>query len=445
MYKPVWAIVFLCVFPIIAWGGETTGNFENHWPQWRGPHANGVSPHGTPPVTWSESENIKWKVEIRGKGHATPIIWGDLVFISTAVETDKQVRNQNAGAEQGERRGPPITSTSNIHNFAVLAINRSDGKIVWQRTAREELPHEGIHPTGTWASNSPVTDGEHVYVYFGSRGLYCYDLKGNLKWEKDLGDMAIKLSFGEGSSPVLHGDKLVVNWDHEGESFIIALDKKTGEEIWKVSRDESTSWATPLIVESAGKTQVVTSATRRIRSYDLANGELLWESTGMTANVIPSPVTSDGMLYVMSGFRGNALQAIRLADAKGDLASTGAIVWTLDKDTPYTPSPLLYESKLYFLKSNDGILACFDARTGEPHFSRKRLEGIEGVYASPVGANGRVYIASRNGMTQVIKHGTEYELLATNKLDDSFSASPAVAGNQLYLRGEQNLYCIAEK
>ncbi len=446
MGKFVSVFACLCCIPILAWGGEPQEDFEKNWPQWRGPYANGVAPYGNPPVEWSESKNIKWKIEIPGKGHATPIIWDNRIFVLTAIETDKQVEPEKEKQTQARRRrGPPITRTSNVHKFAIFAINRSDGQIVWQHAAREELPHEGTHPTGTWASNSPVTDGEHVYAYFGSRGLYCYDMQGNLKWEKDLGDMSIKLGFGEGSSPVLYDDKIVVNWDHEGQSFITVLDKKTGKEFWKVARDEGTSWATPLIVESNGQPQVITSATSHIRSYDLANGELLWESSGMTRNVIPSPVAANDMVYVMSGFRGNALQAIHLSKAKDNIAGSKALVWTLDRDTPYTPSPLLYDDMLYFLKRNDGILACFNANTGDEHFSRQRLEGIEGVYASPVGASGRIYIASRNGSTQVIKHDTQYEVLAVNTLDDGFSASPAVVDNELYLRGEKNLYCIAEK
>ena len=321
--------IFVCLYfiPVFVIGAEPPADFEKNWPQWRGPQANGVAPYGNPPIEWSESKNIKWKIELPGKGHATPIIWNNRIFVLTAIETEKQVENQ---AQVKKRFGPPTTSTSNIHKFVIFAINRSDGQIVWQHTARKELPHEGRHPTGTWASNSPVTDGEHVYAYFGSRGLYCYDMQGNLKWEKDLGDMSIKLSFGEGSSPVIYNDKIVVNWDHEGQSFIIALDKKTGQELWKVARDEKTAWATPLIVENNGQPQVVTSATSRIRSYDLTTGELLWESSGMTWNVIPSPVAANGMVYVMSGFRGNALQAINLSEAKGSIAGSKALVWSCD-------------------------------------------------------------------------------------------------------------------
>lgn len=441
--------------PLLLQGAEPPAEYTKNWPQWRGPLANGVAPYGNPPVEWSESKNLKWKIEIPGKGHATPIIWDEQIFVLTAIKTDKKgdpkpqaemqtrPRGQRRRGQGRHRGGPPRVSTSNVYKFEILSINRSDGKIRWQQTAREEMPHQGTHGTSTWASNSPVTDGEHVYVYFGSRGLYSYDMQGNLKWEKDFGDMNIRLGFGEGSSPVLYRDKLIINWDHEGESFITVLDKKTGAEIWKAHRDERTSWATPLVVVSNGKEQVITSATNRVRSYDLATGELLWESSGMTQNAIPTPVANNDIVYVMSGFRGNALQAIRFSEARGDITGSTALVWTLDHDTPYAPSPLLYDDKLYFLKRNDGILANFNAKTGAKFFDRQRLEGIEGVYASPVGANGRVYIVSRNGKAQVLKHGPKFEVLATNTLDDGFSASPAVVGNDLFLRGHKNLYCLS--
>ena len=446
MRELILAVVYLCLLPVSATGDEPAGDYRTNWHQWRGPDANDVAPYGNPPVEWAETKNIKWKVEIPGKGHATPIVWDNQIFVLSAIETDRQIESpEEEQIQPRRRRGPPIVQTSYVHRFVIFAIDRSNGDILWRHTAREEAPHEGTHPTGTWASNSPVTDGEHVYAYFGSRGLYCYDIQGNQRWAKDFGDMNIRMSFGEGSSPVLYNDRIVVNWDHEGQSFIAALDKKTGEELWKVARDERTSWSTPLIVEDNGQPQVITSATRRIRSYDLATGQLLWEGSGMTRNVIPSPVAANGIVYAMSGFRGNALQAIHLSEAKGDMTSSNALAWTLDRDTPYTPSPLLYGDLLYFLKRNDGILACFSAGTGEEYFSRQRLEGIGGVYASPVGAGGRIYIASRNGTTQVLKHDTQFEVLAINTLDDSFSASAAIVGNAIYLRGEQHLYCIAKE
>jgi outer membrane protein assembly factor BamB len=448
MRKYIFVFVCLCFIPALVLADTTPTDYGKNWPQWRGPDANGVSLYGKAPVEWDENKNIKWKIEIPGKGHATPLIWGNQVFVLTAIEPHKKIEHEKEVTDQGQDQGLGRSiSTDDMIKFAIFAINRSDGSIMWQHSAREEVPHEGSHSTGSWASNSPVTDGEHIFAYFGSRGLYCYDMQGRLIWDKDFGNMTIMRTFGEGSSPALYKDKIVVNWDHEGQSFITALDKSTGKELWKMDRDEGTSWATPLIVESNGKPQVITNATGKIRSYDLATGHLLWESSGMTQNVIPSPVTAKGMVYIMSGFKGSALQAIRLSEAKGNIAGSKALVWTLDKDTPYIPSPLLYDDILYFMSGMAGnSLSCVNAGTGEAYYSNQRLKGLGSlIYASPVLASGKVYIASRNGKTLVIKHGPQFEVLATNELDDSFSASPVIVDNELYLRGEKYLYCITEK
>ncbi len=327
--------------------------------------------------------------------------------------------------------------------FVILALSRDDGSVLWQQTARQEMPHEGAHPNGTWASNSAVTDGVHVYAFFGSRGLYCYDVDGNLKWEKDLGDMTIRLGFGEGASPALAGDKLIVNWDHEGQSFIVALDKSTGEEIWRRERNELTSWTTPIIVEHDGRHQIITSATNRVRSYDLDTGELIWEGSGVTMNAIPSPVAADGFVYLTSGFMGNALRAIRLDMARGDISRSAAVVWERDRDTPYVPSPLLYGDNLYILKTNSAILSSVDAKTGEVNYGPLRLEGLAEVFASPVGAADRVYIVGRDGSTLVIQNGREFEVLARNSLDDGFDASPAIVDQEIYMRGYRFLYRIS--
>jgi outer membrane protein assembly factor BamB len=326
----------------------------------------------------------------------------------------------------------------------VLALRRSDGKVLWERVVRGERPHEGTHPTGTWASASAATDGELVFAHFGSRGLYALDTNGKVVWEKDLGDMTIKLGFGEGSSPALGGDRLFVQWDHEGDSFVVALDRKTGKELWRKRRDEPTSWATPLVVEHGGRAQVVTSATNRVRSYDAATGELLWETPGMTQNAIPTPVHADGLVILTSGFRGNALLAVKLAEARGDLAASPAVAWKLDRDTPYVPSPLLYGDLLYFLKGNNGLLSCFEAKTGERHYGPERLEGVPNVYASLLGADGRVYVTGRDGTTAVIQRGPAFKVLATNTLDDGFDASPVAVDSELYLRGRRFLYRISE-
>jgi outer membrane protein assembly factor BamB len=242
--------------------------------------------------------------------------------------------------------------------------------------------------------------------------------------------------FGEGSTPVLHGNTLVIVWDHlNGESFIAALDKRDGKELWRVPRKEIDTWATPLVVEVNGRAQVIVPAMERVRSYDLATGEVVWESDGLTMNAIPSPVHGDGLVFLMSGFRGNDLKAVRVAEAKGDIDGTSAIVWTMDRDTPYVPSPVLVDGVLYFLKTNSGILTAVDARTGTPHYSNQRLEGVPNVFASPVSASGRVYFPGREGTTIVIKSGPTYEVLARNALDDGFDASPALVDNDQILRG----------
>lgn len=295
------------------------------------------------------------------------------------------------------------------------------------------------------ASSSVVTDGSHVIASFESRGIYAYDMNGKPLWQKDLGDKQMRNEFGEGSSPALHRDSLFVVWDHQGESFIVALDKATGAERWRAKRDEIDSWATPLVVETGGKAQVVTGAMRRVRAYDAATGEVVWETAGLTMNPIPSPVQADGLVFLMSGFRGNSLKAIRVAGAKGDITGSPHVVWTLERDTPYVPSPLLYDGILYFLKSNNGLLSALEAKTGTPHYQAQRLEAVPNVFASPVGAAGRVYIFGQQGSAVVLKHGPALEILATNTLDDKFDASPALVDGEMYLRGYAKLYCIAEK
>ena len=416
---------------------------ETYWPQWRGPLATGVTPDGNPPVRWSEEENIRWKVSIPGRGSASPIVWDDKVFVLTAVTTGEEGSGREGLFSLLRRRIVRGIAANEVLRFTVLAFSRHDGRVLWERVAVEERPHEGIHQTGSFASPSAVADDEQVCAFFGSRGLYCYDMDGGLLWEQDFGDMTIRLGFGEGASPVLYGDTIVVNWDHQGQSFITALDKRTGRERWRVERDEQSSWATPLVVEHGGRAQVVTSATSRVRSYDLETGRLIWEADGLTQNAIPSPVAAGGMVFVTSGYRGNRLWAIRLAAAKGDITNGDAIAWSLDKDTPYVPSPLLHDGILYLLKSNRGVLSAYDAETGHRYYGPERLKGIRNVYASPVAAGGRIYITSREGTTLVVADGPRVNVLATNVLEDEFDASPAVVGDAIYLRGREFLYCIA--
>ena len=311
---------------------------------------------------------------------------------------------------------------------------------------REEWPHEGGHTTGSQASNSPTTDGEFIYAFFGSRGLYCLDTNGAVKWQKDLGKMQTLHAHGEGSSPVLHGDTLIVSWDHEGSSFLYAFHKRTGQQLWKVARDEKTSWSTPLVVEFEGKPQIVVSATKRVRGYDLTTGALLWECSGLTDNVVSSPVFTHGMVIAGNSYYSQAMVAIRLAGAKGDISGTSNVAWRLNRLTPYVSSPLLYDDTLYHIRHNQNILVRLDPATGEFRGEPLRLDGIRDfIFSSPVGAAGRIYVTGRDGRTVVLRHDKENAALAVNLLDDSFSASAALADRELYLRGEKFLYCIAEK
>jgi len=415
------------------------------WAQWRGPLATGVAPLADPPVRWSESENVRWKSAIPGKGHSSPVLWGERVFLTTAVPFGDAL-GPFVDAAPGTHDSVPVTQKE---RFLALAVDRRDGKILWQTTLREEVPHEGGHVTGSYASASPATDGEVLIAPFGSHGLYALDLAGKVVWQQDLGRMATKHNHGEGSSPLLVGEFVVVVWDHEGGSFVAAFDRRTGKERWRTARDEETSWASPIAVEHEGRTQVVVSGTNRIRGYDLASGALLWQCGGLSSNVVCSPVSAGGLVFAGSSYESQALLAIDLARAHGEITGGEAVLWSRRRATPYVPSLLLVGDTLYFLHHYQGFLARVTARTGAEPERAFRLEGVDDVYASPVSAAGRVYVTDRSGLTVVLRHvaagSGELEVLARNTLDDTFSASAALVGPELFLRGEQFLYCVAER
>jgi outer membrane protein assembly factor BamB len=442
MLKPLAHLAWLFIATAGATyaGGEEGPVSLRYWPQWRGPLATGVAPHADPPLNWSEQKNIRWKILLPGKGHSTPVIFGDQVFLTAAVphgEAQNPVYDNAPGTHDN-------VAVTHRHQFAVLTVSRGNGQIIWKRIVREEFPHEGGHETGSLASNSPVTDGERVYAFFGSRGLYCLDLNGEMKWQKDLGKMQTLHAHGEGSSPVLYRESLIICWDHEGDSFLSNFDKRTGKPHWKVLRDEKTSWSTPLVVEHQGKPQIVISATKRVRSYDFETGKLLWECAGLSRNVVSSPVAGNGMVFAGNSYDWQAMLAIRLAGAKGDITDTDQVAWKLNRMTPYVSSPLLYDDTLYFLRHNQNILSRLDPFTGKPRGEALRIDGIRDIFASPVGAAKRIYITGRDGVTVVLRHDRENAVLATNRLDDVFSASAALVEKELYLRGERFLYCIAE-
>ncbi len=416
------------------------------WPQWRGPLATGEAT-GDPPVEWSETTNVRWKTAIPGSGASTPIIWGETIYLQTAtpVGAEKTPRQTDfAFPEQMDvYKGLAYYRATRDYEFALVAIDRATGRIGWRKVLRVEQPAEGRHPTNTFASASPSTDGERIIAFFGSRGLYCLDMTGAVLWERDFGDMSTRNGWGEGSSPTLFRDRVIVTWDHEADSFIAALDAATGRELWRRSRNEPTTWATPLVVPVGDRVQVITDGQQHVRSYDLETGEPIWHGPGLTFNSIPSPVHADGIAYLTSGFQGSVLLAVDLARARGDIEQSGALLWRRDRDTPYVSSPLLYRGSLYVFKSLQGIMTALDPKTGEVMYGPVRIPEIPDLYASPVGVAGRVYVAGRDGRTVVFRHGARFKVLAVNELDDGFDASPAVVGDELYLRGRTSLYRIS--
>lgn len=473
---------------------------QDQWHQWRGPEANGFAARGNPPTEWSEEKNVKWKVAIPGKGSSTPIIWGDRLFILTAIKTDREGKPGEVAAPIGARattspfhfaafaegdspatespvppangtpatdaapttptaaapadprgRGPGgrnpwnIPQPTTFHEFVVLCLDKNTGETLWQRTATEQVPHEGHHQTGSFAAGSPITDGKHVYCSFGSFGIFCYDMDGNLQWQKDLGDMRMRASFGEGASPALHGDTLVLNWDHEDGSKVYVLDARTGDVKWQRDRDEASTWNTPLVTEFDGRAQVILNGATRVRSYDLETGDLLWECGGQTGNPIPSPMRHGDNAICLSGFRGAAAYAIPLSST-GDLTDTDKIAWKHTEGTPYVSCAAIVGDRLWFTKDRAAIVSCVDLNTGEPVIDQKRLPALDDMYSSPVGVEGRVYFTGRNGATVVLDATKdEVAVLAENQLDEVFDASPAIVDDEIFLRGEKDLYCIAQE
>jgi outer membrane protein assembly factor BamB len=437
-----------------------------HWPEWRGPYRSGMA-RGDAPTTWSDTKNVKWKAEIPGRGFSTPVIWGDRVFITTAVQTGKSPEltptpMQSTQTASPSPSGAPATAAQTPggsrrqggpgggagaqveHKFLLICLDRKTGKVIWQKTARVATPHEGYHRAyGSFASNSPITDGKYLYVSFGSRGIYCYDLNGKLIWEKDLGvQMRMRNQFGEGAAPALDKDRIFLTFDQETGSFFVVLDKRTGKELWRAERDEPSSWSTPLVIEHGGRSQVIVAATNKVRSYDVSTGKVIWECAGLGSNVISAPVYQDGVVLVMSGHRDPKLMAIKLGK-EGDLTGTDAVLWSQTRGLSYTLSPVLHEGKLYVV-TDSGQLSSFSVATGAPYYQQVRLPKPYNFKASPVGANGKLYLASEEGDVIVLKLGEKFEVVATNTLEDQmFIASPVIADGQLFLRSQNWLYCIS--
>ncbi len=435
------AVIINFAFAVIASGMQEAE--LNNWHQFRGPLANGIAPKATPPTKWSDDTNIKWKYDIPGIGSSTPIVWGDKVFITSAIKTDRIDESKTPPEKQPQNGFFNIKAPNAFYKFEVICIDRTSGKKIWQKTATEAVPNEGRHPDNNFASATPTTDGKNLYVSFGSQGFYCYTLDGELKWKKELGKVTTRNNFGEGASLTVAKGMVIIVRDNETKSAITVVNAETGKTIWEKERDEPSCWATPVVVKRGKTTQLITNGHTKVRSYDLMTGDIIWECGGQVMNVTPCPIVDGDYVYCMSGYRGNVAMSIKI-DSKGDVTDSDAVAWKLTDGTPYVPSPVLYGKNLYFTKSNNNILTCVDAKSGKVVYDRQRLPGLRSMYASPTGAAGNLYFVGRDGTTLVMKAGDQFEEVAINKISDPIDASPVLVGKQIFLRGRNYLYCIEE-
>jgi outer membrane protein assembly factor BamB len=419
--------------------------YAENWPSWRGPGALGISSETGIPSKWDPAKNIKWKMEVPGLGHSSPIVWGDRIFVTTAVNSNSAEDNFQKGFPMGNRK----LDTGDI-SWKVLCFDKETGKLLWEKTAVTRKPVNGRHIKNSYASQSPVTDGTYVYAFFGDPGMYCYDFNGKLIWSKELGSFSMRSNWGLGSSPVLYKNYVIQTCDQEtGKSFIIALDKKTGEKAWKTDRDELSSWSTPYVYDKGARPELIVNATKAIRSYDPETGNLLWECRGPATSITtPAPTFINGLIIVSSGFIMDPIRPITAfrPGGAGDVTlkpnetSSGAIAWRQQIAAPYIPSPIAYKDRIYVVL-DQGFIACYDANTGKEIYGKTRIESTN-FSASPVAMDGKIFFPSEDGVVYVIKAGDQYELLAKNSFDESILASPAVSGGKMFIRSIKHLYCI---
>lgn len=414
-----------------------------NWPQWRGPDGSGISNEKNLPAEWTPTKNIKWKTPIAGRGHSSPIVWGNKIFLTTAIEGEL-VPGHKAVTHTAEGQvflHPDSVGADHKHTFKVMALDRNSGKILWETTAWEGTPYDNRHRKSSYAASTPATDGKLVYAFFGTEGLYAYDFNGKLAWKAQLGNLGT-VGMGTGTSPILYENLLIVQCDEEnGEaSFIVALDKKTGKEIWRTPRKVQVSWSTPILVRTPKRAELITSGTEFVISYDPATGRELWRHKGVESNAIPSPVANNDMVFLVAGFPAKIAMAIKLGGS-GDLTGTPNVPWTYAKGTAYVPSPILYGEYLY-LTTDRGILTCIDAKTGEVKYEGGRIPIPATFTASPVAFEGKILLTSEDGDTFIVKAGPKHEILGTNSIGEAVYASPAVADGRIFIRGEKNLYCI---
>ncbi len=424
------------------------GGEAGHWPQFRGERSSGVAVDAKPPVQWSATTNVLWTAGIPGKAWSSPIVWADKVFITSAARS-KTIEPPRKGLYVWRFWG---TADEGEHRWTIYCLDLRTGRVLWERVAHRGPVPGAIHIKNSYASETPATDGERVVACFGNVGVFCYDMDGREQWSQRWNFLPTRLGWGPAASPVLHKDRVYILNDNDQASFLAALDKRTGRQLWRVERDEPSNWATPYVWENELRTEIVTPGRKKVRSYDL-DGRLLWELSGMSTIVIPTPVASRNLLYVTSGYVADALRPVYAIkpNASGDISlkdnetSNVAIAWCDRKAGPYNPSPLLYKDRLYVLYDK-GFLACYDARTGRTVYGRQRLSRTANAFtASPWAADDKVFCLSEDGETFVVQAGPEFKLLGSNHLDEMALASPAVAGGNILIRTFTRLHCIGQR
>jgi outer membrane protein assembly factor BamB len=415
----------------------------SNWPQWRGPDGSGISTAKNIPAEWSDSKNIKWKTPIEGRSHSSPIVWGNQIFLTTAIEGAvvpgaKAVKHMDGDKEYVH---PDSVGANKQHKFNVISIDGKTGKVLWDVTAWEGTPYDDRHRKSSYAASTPATDGKYVYAFFGTEGIYAYDFKGKLAWKVSLPKMAT-VGMGTGTSPILFNNLVIIQCDEESgaASFMLALDKKTGKEVWKSARQVQMNWSTPLLVRTATRSELIASGTELIIGYDPATGKELWRHKGLQSNAVPSPIANSDTVFVVSGYPTKIAMAIKLGQ-NGDLTGTANVPWKYSKGTAYVPSPIAYGDYVYLL-TDRGILTCIDAKTGEVKYEGGRIPIPATFTASPVAFDGKILLTSEDGDTFIIKAGPKHEILGTNSVGEPVYASPAIADGRVFIRGEKHLYCI---
>jgi outer membrane protein assembly factor BamB len=423
---------------------------ERNWPQFRGPTGSGVLDKQHPPIEWNAGEGttIKWKTRIPGLAHASPIVWADRVYITSAVSSDP-----DPYFRPGLYGESPDHPEQLVHEFRLYCLDKNTGRIIWDKTACQGIPQIKRHIKSTHANPTPATDGKHVVAFFGSEGLYCYDLEGKRLWKQDLGRLdagafnAPEIQWAFGSSPIIHDGKVIVQCDVNNQSFIAAFDVATGKEIWRTLRDETPTWSTPTVHIAPRRSQVIANGFKHIGGYDLNTGEELWRMRGGGDIPVPTPVVAHNLIFITNAHgRLAPIYAIRI-NAEGDITLEGdktsnkSVAWSRPKRGAYIPTPIVYGKYLY-VGDDRGILTCYKAKSGTQIY-RKRLS--QGAFsASPVAADGKIYFTGEDGDIHVVKAGRKFEVLASNPMGEACLATPAISDGMLFVRTSKHLYGIGK-